>query len=121
LLDRAYKTVFDAINNVEAAFVRGFPTVWERVGHTITGPTRVDETQQVCSGFKGQNPPRDGLSRDGSPEPGRTRWTGEQGDEMTLVAACRDVLRVISAEERSKHDENPGPVIEEAGDLSQPL
>ena len=121
LLDRAYKTVFDAINDVEAAFIRGFPTVWERVGHTITGPTQVDETQQVCSGFKGQNPPRDGLSRGGSPEPGRTRWTGEQGDEMTFVAACRDVLRVISVEEGSKYDENLGPVIEEAGDLSQPL
>ena len=52
LLDRAYKTVFKAINDVETAFARGFPAVWERVGHTITGPTQVDETQQVCSGFK---------------------------------------------------------------------
>jgi ribosomal protein S27AE len=121
LLDRAYKTVFEAISDVEAAFARGFPTVWERIGHTIAGPTQVDETQQVCSGFKGQDPPRDGLSRGGSPGPGRSRWTGEQGDEMTLVAACRDVLRVISAEEGSKYDENLGPVIEEAGDLSQPL
>ena len=121
LLDRAYKTVFKAINDVEAAFARGFPTVWERVGHTITGPTQVDETQQVCSGFKGQDPPRDGLSRGGSPEGGRTRWSGEQGDELTLVAACRDVLRVVSAEEGSAYDENLGPVIEEAGDLSQPL
>ena len=92
LLDRAYKTVFEAIKHMEAAFARGFPTVWERIDHTIDGPTQVDETQQVCSGFKGQNPPRDGLSRGGSPEGGRTRWTREQGDEMTLVAACRDVL-----------------------------
>jgi len=121
LLDRTYKTVFEAISDVETAFARGFPTVWERIGHTIAGPTQVDETQRVCSGFKGQNPPRDGLSRGGSPGPGRARWTGEQGDEMTLVAACRDVLRVISAEEGSKYDENLGPVIEEAGDLSQPL
>ena len=121
LLDRTYKTVFEAIRDVETAFARGFPTVWERIGHTIAGPTQVDETQRVCSGFKGQNPPRDGLSRGGSPGPGRARWTGEQGDEMTLVAACRDVLRVISAEEGSKYDENLGPVIEEAGDLSQPL
>ncbi|WP_049998744.1 IS1595 family transposase [Halococcus sediminicola] len=121
LLDRAYKTVFEAISDVETAFARGFPTVWERIEHTIAGPTQVDETQRVCSGFKGQNPPRDGLSRGGSPGPGRARWTGEQGDEMTLVAACRDVLQVISAEEGSKYDENLGPVIKEAGDLSQPL
>ena len=40
---------------------------------------------------------------------------------MTLVAACRDVLRVVSAEEGSAYDENLGPVIEEAGDLSQRL
>ena len=121
LLDRTYKTVFEAINNVETAFVRVFPTVWERIDHTITGPTQVDETQQVCSGFKGQNPPRDGLSRGGSPEGGRTRWSGDQGDEMTLVAACRDVLRVVSAEEGSAYDKNLGPVIDEASDLSQRL
>lgn len=121
LFDRTYKTVFEAIKDVEAAFTRGFPTVWGRIDQTITGPTQVDETQQVCSGFKGQDPPRDGLSRGGSPEGGRTRWTGEQGDEMTLVAACRDVLRVVSAEEGSAYDENLGPVIEEAGDLSQRL
>ena len=106
---------------MEAAFDRSFPTVWERIDQTIAGPTQVDETQQVCSGFKGQDPPRDGLSRGGSPEGGRTRWSGEHGDEMTLVAACRDVLRVVSAEEGSAYDENLGPVIEEAGDLSQRL
>ncbi len=121
LLDRTYKTVFEAIKDVEAAFTRGFPTVWNRIDHTIAGPTQVDETQQVCSGFKGQDPPRDSPSRGGSPEGGRTRWSGDQGDDMTLVAACRDVLRVISAEEGSAYDENLDPVIEEAGDLSQPL
>ncbi len=121
LLDHTYKTVFDAIKNMEAAFARGFPTVWDRIGHRTTGPTQVDETQQVCSGFKEQDPPRDGLSRGGSPEGGRTRWMGEQGDEMTLVAACRDVLRVVLAEEGSAYDKNLGPVIKVAGDLSQPL
>ena len=40
---------------------------------------------------------------------------------MTLVAACRDVLRVVSAEEESKYDENLGPVIDEVGDLSHSL
>ena len=103
------------------AFARGFSTVWERIDQTITGPTQVDDTQQRCSGFKGQDPPRDSPSRGGSPEGGRTRWTGEQGDEMTLVAACRDVLRVVSAEEGSAYEKNLGPVIEEAGDLFQPL
>jgi len=81
LLDRAYKTVFGAISDVETTFARGFPTVWDRIDHTIAGPTQVDETQRVCSGFKGHNPPRDGLSRGGSPGPGRARWTGEQDDE----------------------------------------
>jgi hypothetical protein len=40
---------------------------------------------------------------------------------LTLVAACRDVLRVISAEEGTEYDAELGPVIEEADDLSQPL
>ena len=95
LLDHAYNTIHNGIRRMEAAFERGFSTVWERIGHTIDGSTQVDEAQQVCS--------------------------GEQGDELTLVAACRDVLRVVSAEEGSKYDENLGPVIEEVGDLSQPL
>ena len=74
----------------------------------------------MCSGFKGQDPPREGLDRGGSPEGGRTHWTGDQGDEMTLVAACRDVLRVVSAQEASDHEDNLEPVIEEGDDLSQP-
>jgi len=98
---------------------RGFPTVWERISQTVDGPTQVDETQQVCSGFKGQDPPREGLDRGGSPEGGRTRWTGDQGDEMTLVAACRDVLRVVSAQEGSDYEDDLAPVIEDADDLSQ--
>jgi hypothetical protein len=121
LLNHAYNTIHNGIRRMEAAFERGFPTVWERISHTIDGPTQVDETQQVCSGFKGQDSPREGLSRGGSPDGGRTRWSGEQGDELTLVAACRDVLRVVSTEEGSKYDENLGTVIEEVGDLSQPL
>ena len=66
LLGRAYKTVFNAIKDVEAAFARGFSTVWERIGQMIDGPTQVDETQQVCSEFKGQSPPRNGPSCDES-------------------------------------------------------
>jgi len=110
-INYAYNTLHDGIRRMETAFERNFPTVWERIGHTINGPTQVDETQQACSGFKGQNPPRDSPSRGGSPEGGRTRWSGEQGDELTLVVACRDVLRVVSAEEGSKYEENLGPVI----------
>jgi hypothetical protein len=75
----------------------------------------------VCSGFKGQEPPRESLDRGSSPEGGRTRWTGEQGNEVTLVAACRDVLRVVSAAEGTDCDDDLAPVIEEAVDLSQPL
>ena len=75
----------------------------------------------MCSGFKGQDPPRAGLDRGGSPEGGRTRWTGEQDDELTLVAACGDVLRVVSAREGSDYEADLGPVIEEADDRSQPL
>lgn len=55
----------------------------------------------------------------GSPERGRTRWTGEQSGELTLVAICRDVLRVVSTEERTDNEEL-GPVIE-VDKLSQPL
>ena len=40
---------------------------------------------------------------------------------MTLVAACRDVLRVVSAQEGSDYDDDLAPVIEEADDLSQEL
>jgi hypothetical protein len=121
LIERAYNTIHSAIRDVEAAFQRGFPVVWDRINQTLDGPTQVDETQQVCSGFKGRDPPRDGLSRGRSPEGGRTRWSGEQGDEMTHVAARRDVLRVVSAEEGSKFEDEFNPVIEEAEDLSQQL
>lgn len=41
----------------------------------------------MCSGFKSQEPPWEGLDRGASPEGGRTRWAEEQGDELTLVAA----------------------------------
>src|SRR5699024_1202403 len=58
LLHCVYKTVFEAISDVETAFARGFPTNWERIDHTIVGPIQMDETQRVGSGFKGQNPPR---------------------------------------------------------------
>ena len=121
LLSPSYKTLHDNIRELETAVCRGFPTVWDRISQTVGGQTQIDETQQVCSGFKGQDPPREGLDRGGSPDGGRTRWTGEQGDEMTLVGVCRDVLRVISAQEGSDYDEDFGPVIEEADDLSQPL
>jgi len=87
----------------------------------VNGPTQIDETQQVCSGFKGQDPPRDSLTCGGSPDGGRTRWSGDQGDELTLVAACRDVLRVISAEKGTRYNEDLAPVLEEAQQLSQQL
>jgi hypothetical protein len=35
---------------------------------------------------------------------------GHQGDELTLVAACRDVLRVVSAQEGGDYEDDIGPV-----------
>jgi transposase-like protein len=95
VFDRAYKTVYYAIREREAARDRGFPLVWEQFQHSISGPTQVDESSAVCSGYKGHDPPRDSRSRGGSSRSGRTHWRGRHGDQLTLVAACRDVLRVI--------------------------
>ncbi|PSQ16500.1 IS1595 family transposase [Halobacteriales archaeon QS_8_69_26] len=122
LLSPCYKTLFERIKETETAFHRGFPTVWGHLPQTVKGPTQIDETQQQCSGYKGQEPPRNGLDRAGSSsEAGRTRWSGEWGDELTLVAACRDSLRVVAAEEGVAYDEELGPVLEEVEDLSQSL
>lgn len=40
---------------------------------------------------------------------------------MTLVTASRDVLRVVSAQQESDYEDDLGPVIKEAADLSQLL
>lgn len=37
------------------------------------------------------------------------RWCDEQGNEMALVTAYRDVLRVVSAEEGTKFEEGTPP------------
>ena len=47
-------------------------------------------------------PPRDGLSRGGLGELGRSRWEGAPGDTLTLVGAYRDTPR---AERGAKSDE----------------
>jgi transposase-like protein len=73
LFDAVYDTVHTTIREIEAAFERGFSLVWQRIQHTIDGPTQIDETGQKCSGYKGQTPPREGLSRGGSGEGGRSR------------------------------------------------
>ena len=98
LFDAVYDTVHTTIREVEAALKGGFYLVWERIQHSIDGPTQIDETGRQCSGFKGQTPPRDGLSRGGSGDRGRSRWEGAPGDTMTISGACRDTLRVIRAE-----------------------
>jgi len=121
ILDRAYKTVFYAIREVEAAVHRGFPLVWSQFQHAISGPTQIDESGKVCSGFKGQDPPRDSRHRGGSSRTGRSRWKGRHGDQLTLVAACRDALRVIQGKLGIDYDTDLEPVIEETADLSQPL
>jgi ribosomal protein S27AE len=119
LFSPCYTTLYDQLRELETALCRDFPTVWEMRSQTVDGPTQVDETLQVCSGCKGQEPPWEGPDSRGSPEGGRTRWTGDQGDEMTLIAACRDVLRVVAAQEGSGYEADLEPVIEEANDLSR--
>ena len=66
LLSPCYTTLHDQLRESETAFCRSFPTVCERISQTVDGPTQVDETQQVCSGFKGQDPRRLSPSRSGS-------------------------------------------------------
>ena len=105
LFESCYDTIHTQLREGEAAFERGFPLVWERIQHTVEGVTQIDETGAKCSGYKGQSPPRDSLSRGGSGDPGRSRWEGAPGDKLTLVAACRDVLRVIRAEHGSKAED----------------
>jgi len=121
LLGRAYKTVHTAIRDVEAAVQRGFSIVWDLLNQTINGPTQVDESGKVCSGYKGQEPPRNSRSRGGSSQSGRSRWRGRHGDQLALVAACRDSLRVIRGQRGIDYEGDLDPVIQEAEDLSQQL
>ena len=72
LLGRAYKTTHTAIRGVEAAIHHGFPVVWELLDQTFDGPTQVDESGTVCSGYKCQEPPRNSRSRGGSSQTGVT-------------------------------------------------
>ena len=120
LFDAVYDTVHTTIREIEAAFERGFYLVWERIQHTIDGPTQIDETGQKCSGYKGQTPPRDGLSRGGSGDRGRSRWEGAPGDTMTLIGACRDTLRVLRAEPGGQPEELK-PALDEVEILSGEL
>ena len=106
---------------MEAAVQRGFPVVWELLNRTIDGPTQVDESGKVCSGYKGQEPPRNSRSRGGSSRPGRSRWRGRHGDQLTLVAACHDSLRVIRGQRGIDYGGDLDPVIQEAEDLSKPV
>ncbi|TSD09236.1 IS1595 family transposase [Haloglomus irregulare] len=120
LFDAVYDTIHTTIREIEAAFERGFYLVWERIQHTIDGPTQIDETGQKCSGYKGQTPPRDGLSRGGSGEGGRSRWEGTPGDTMTIIGACRDTLRVLRAEPGAQPEELK-PALDEVEILSGKL
>ncbi len=120
-LGRAYRTVYDVIRKVEAAVHRGFPVVWQLLDQTIDGPVQVDESGKVCSGYKGQDPPRDSRHRGGSSRSGRSRWRGRHGDQLTLVGACRDSLRVIRGKHGIDYQDDLNPVIQEAEDLSQLL
>ncbi len=121
LLGRAYKPVHTAIREVEAAVQRGLPVVWELLGQTTDGRTQVDESGTVSSGYKGHEPPRNSRSRGGSSQTGRSRWRGRHGDQLTLVTACRDSLRVIRGQLGTDYQDELAPVIQEAEALSQPL
>jgi hypothetical protein len=121
LLGQAYRTVYYVIREVEAAVHRGFPVVWQLLDQTLDGPVQVDESGTVCSGFKRQAPPRDSRHRGGSSRSGRSRWKGRHGDQVTLVAVCRDVLRVIRGKHEIDYSGDLAPVILEAEDLSQEL
>ena len=120
LFDPVYNTIHATLGEGEAAFERGFSLVWERIQHSIDGPTQVDETGHKCSGDKGQTPPRDGLSRGGSGDRGRSRWKGAPGDTMTISGAYRDTLRVIRAE-RGARPEELKPALDEVEILSEKL
>ncbi|WP_121743575.1 IS1595 family transposase [Natronorubrum halophilum] len=119
LVDRTYMTVDYAIRDVEAAISRGFPAVWARIQQTMLGPTEVDESGKVCSGYKGQDPPRESRYRGGSFRRGRIRWKGRHGDQLTLVAARRDELTVIRAKKGIRFESDLLSVIQETEDLSQ--
>ena len=120
LFGPCYDTVHTQLREGEAAFECGFPLVWKRIQHTVEGATQIDETGAKCSGYKGQPPPRERPSRGGSGDPGRSRWEGAPGDKLTLVAACRDVLRVIRTEHSSKA-EDLRPALDETEILSEKI
>ena len=120
LFEAVYDTIHTTIREGEAALEGGLSLVWKRIQHTLDGPTQIDETGQKYSRFKGQTPPRDGLSRGGSGERGRARWEGAPSDTMTLIGACRDALRVIRAE-RGAQPEELKPALDEVEILSGEL
>lgn len=62
-----------------------------------------------------QDPPQEGLDHGDLPdsEGTRNRWMGEQVDEMVLMAACRDVLRGVFAQEGTNYEKDLAPMIED--------
>lgn len=105
LFDAVYNTVHTTIRKTELAFERGFYLIWERIVHTLDGPTQINETSHKCSGCKGQTPPRGGLSRGGFGEDSRSRWEGSPSDTMTLIGVCRDAFRLIHTEPGAQPEE----------------
>ena len=120
-LGRAYRTVYDAIREVEAAVHRGFPIVWQLLDQALDGPVQVDESGKVCSGIKGQDPPWDSRHRGGASQSGQSRWRARHGDQVMLVAACRNERQVIRGKHGIDYSGDLDPMILEAEDLSQLL
>jgi hypothetical protein len=121
LFNNDYHAIYDAVDEFETAFLNGFLVVWRRVAPYVGGPTQVDETPQTCSGYKRQESPRPGLKRKEPVAPGRSRWTGDPGDEVTVVEACRGPLRVIHGLEGSKYEDELERVLGETDGLSQEM
>ena len=70
LFESCYDTIHTQLREGEAAFECGFSPRLETYPAHRKGATQIDETGSKCSGYKGQPPPRDGLSRGGSGDPG---------------------------------------------------
>lgn len=92
-----FKTFYDAMKKTESAFVEEFLIGWERIPQTVKERPKSMKPSRCVQASKGV-PPRDGLDRGISREGGRTRWAGEEGDELTLVT--------VYAEEGMEYETN---------------
>jgi hypothetical protein len=81
LLDRAYKSLHTVIREAEATVQRGFLMVWKHLNRIIDGSTHVDESGKVCSGYRGQEPPRNVVLA-----AARHGLAGYAGGDVTVIS-----------------------------------